>query len=178
MQQWRLATMAIIVLGGIAVLGSYIHGATTAPGKASALWGGVPKALLPAYTVAMFLAAAGFLLYTYFLMFRLEPAVVRFGFGLDFRVVPLVYLLVLIPSALWMSLTIAMVDAPSPAIWAAIRLVLFAVGFGALAVLVLLLTAQPRQAGAAYWAAVVGAAMFFIHTGILDALLWPYYFPR
>lgn len=178
MQQWRSLTLAIFVLGGLAVLASYVHGATTNPGKAAALWGGVPKGLLPAYTAMMFVAAAGYLVFSSYLFFGADWGATRLGFGEGMPVIPVLYLMILIPSALWMSLTIRMVDLPSPATWFGIRVVLTLVGLGALGILALLLALSPRPSGTWYWSAVVGALMFFVHTGILDAILWPAYFPR
>ena len=59
---------------GIAVLGSYAYCLTNHPGPNGDFWGGVPDALRPVYTVNMFLAAAGYLAFTFFLMFRWQPA--------------------------------------------------------------------------------------------------------
>ena len=41
--------ITLIVVGGIAVLGSYVWG-VGAPGVGAALWGGVPESLRPLYT--------------------------------------------------------------------------------------------------------------------------------
>lgn len=164
-----MLAIIIIVAGGILVLASYAHGLITNPSKASALWGGVPKAWLPVYTTSMLLAAAGYLLFTFFLLFRAH----EFGIVIDFRMLSLVYLAILVPSALWMPLTVQMVASPSPSTWVGIRLVLTLVALGGLAVVITLVLLQPRPQHWSYWAALVGSAVFFLHTAVLDAIVWP-----
>jgi hypothetical protein len=50
--------IAIILIGGVAVLGSYIWGILAYPDAGQILWGGVPEIIRPFYMVNMFLAAA------------------------------------------------------------------------------------------------------------------------
>ena len=57
MDKRRLAL--VVVIGGILVLGSYVHGIVTNPETRGDVWGGVPQAIQPLYTVSMLLAAAG-----------------------------------------------------------------------------------------------------------------------
>ena len=137
----RRRVMALINLfGGIAVLGSYAYCLTSYPAQAGDFWGGVPDGLRTVYTVNMLLAAAGFFAFTFFLMYRLKPANSgggRFGLG-TFNAL---YALILIPSALWMPLTFAMLEAPSESLWWSIRLTLAAVGIGSLGLVVALLAA-------------------------------------
>ncbi len=173
MDQPKLITIIIIALGGVLVLGSYVQGMVANPGKASALWGGVPKSALPAYTVMMLLAAVGYLLFTYFLLFRASPL----GVNPDFRLYAVIYAIILIPSALWMPLTVQMVSQPSPVTWFAIRLALILVGLAAFAMLYSLITIKPRPQDWSYWAAIAGSSAFFLHTAVLDALIWPRFFP-
>jgi hypothetical protein len=130
----RRALALINLFGGIAVLGSYAYYLISYPARAGDFWGGVPDGLRPVYTVNMFLAAAGYFAFTFFLMYRLRPTntgSTRFGLG-TFNAL---YALILIPSALWMPLTFAMLEAPSEGLWWAIRLTLAAVGIGSLGLL-------------------------------------------
>jgi hypothetical protein len=41
-----------------------------------------------------------------------------------------------------------------------------------------LLTSTIREPAWSYWLAVVGAAAFFVQTGIMDAVIWSIYFPQ
>jgi hypothetical protein len=171
----RASLFWLNVLGGIAVLGSYAYGVRD-PAVAGALWGGVPASLRPLYTANMFLAAGGYFAFSYFVFFRLDPARTRVG-GLGYGVFHLLYALILLPSALWLPLTAAMIAAPGAALWAAIRFDLALVGLGSLGLLAALLAAGPSEAFRARRAAVVGALFFCLQTAVLDALVWPAYYP-
>jgi hypothetical protein len=168
---------AINVLGGVAVLGSYAWGLGTHPEATGALWGGVPASLRVFYTPSMFLAAAGYFCFSWLLFVRTDPARARVGGRLGFGVFNVLYLLILVPSALWLPLTFEMIESPSAGLWWAIRLVLFAVAAGSLGLLAALLALRPRQPGASYWLGVAGAVAFANQTALLDALVWPVYFP-
>ena len=164
------------VLGGAAVLASYFYGVMLYDGDAGAAWGGIPDALRPLYIVSMLTAATGFFPMTAHVLLGLPRDVRLFGrFGWN-AFTPL-YALILIPSALWMPLTFAYLEAPSPLLWALVRVVLFAVGLASLGVLAAIVTANPRgRPGPRRWA-IAGAIAFCIQTALLDALIWPFYFP-
>ena len=124
----------------------------------------------------MFLAAAGYFAFTFFLMYRLNPAAngsERFGLG-TFNVL---YALILVPSALWMPLTFTMLEAPSAGLWLAIRLTLAVVGIGSVGLLVGLVVVRPHPPSLAHKLAVVGSLAFCVQTAVLDALVWPAFFP-
>jgi hypothetical protein len=169
---------AINVLGGVAVLGSYALGIATHPDTRGEVWGGVPQGLRPLYTVSMLLAAAGYFAFSGFVWLCLDPdrtrIAGRFGFGL----LNLLYACILLPSALWMPLTFAMLESPGPGIWLAIRLVLAVVGLGSLGLLAALLAMRPREPAWAHRLAVAGCVAFAVQTALLDALVWPAFFPR
>jgi hypothetical protein len=172
----RRALALINLFGGIAVLGSYAYYIISYPAQAGDFWGGIPDGLRPVYTVNMFLAAAGYFAFTFFLMYRLRPmntGSTRFGLG-TFNAL---YALILIPSALWMPLTFAMLEAPSDGLWWAIRLTLAAVGIGSLGLLAGLLAVRPPPPSLAHKLAVVGSLAFSFQTAILDAVVWPAFFP-
>ena len=172
MQTKKLLLVVIILIGGFAVLGSYAYGASTYPSAGDILWGGVPQSIRSIYTVNMFLAAAGYFAFTYFILFRLNPddsrVARRFGFG----VFILLYAAILIPSALWLPLTFQAVEQSSQVFAWAARLVLVVVGLASLGLLFALLSLQPRQPFWAYRMAVIGSLFFCIQTVILDAIIW------
>jgi hypothetical protein len=173
----RLLLIAVNVAGGIAVLGSYAHGIATHPDTSGQVWGGVPEELRQLYTVSMLLAAAGYFPFTYFVVCRLDPDRTRVAGRFGFVLFVWLYAIVLVPSALWMPLTFAMLDAPSGLLWLSIRLVLFAVAIGSLALLTALPAARPRDNGWPFRLAIAGCLAFCLQTAILDALVWPAYFP-
>jgi hypothetical protein len=177
MHPTRRSLLWLNVVGGVAVLGSYAHGLASHPLTRSEVWGGVPESLRPFYTVSMLCAAAGYFAFSFFVFFRLDPPTTRvfgrFGFG----AFHLLYALILLPSALWMPLTFAMLDAPSGALWAAIRATLALVGIGSLGLVAAIARAEPARAPVARGVAVAGALAFSLQTAVLDALVWPAYFP-
>ena len=168
--------MWTMVAGGTLIIASYIHGFLTHPSTRSNAWGGVPAALKPSYIASMLLAAAGYFAFAYFILFRLNPDEVlianRFGFTAFFGI----FVVILVPSVMWMPLTFAMLARPSRNLWLVIRLTLALVGVASLALLVALLTLNTREPGVAYWFAVVGAAAFCLQTAVLDMLVWPAFF--
>ena len=173
----RASLLVLNVLGGLAVLGSYAHGLATHPGMGDAVWGGVPLALRPLYTVNMLLAAAGYFAFSHFVFFRLDPRGTRIGARFGYGFFHVAYALILIPSALWMPLTFAMLESPGPALWLSIRAVLALVGAGSLALIFAVCVAGPADAPWSRRAAVAGALFFCLQTALLDALVWPAYFP-
>jgi hypothetical protein len=168
----HIILLIINVIGGAAVIGSYIFGLKGQSGGANVLWGAVPNSLRPVYTVSMILSALGFFAFIYFILFRLVPGEVliggRFGFSLFYAI----FLVILVASAFWMPLTNAYVGNPSTGMWIGIRTVLALVGLGSIALMLALLTLQTKVPGISYWLAVAGSGYFAFHTAILDAIVW------
>ena len=136
----------------------------------------MPESLQPLYTVSMLTAAVGFFPFTFLLLFRTDPAEFRiagFGYGL----LHALYAIVLVPSALWLPLTARMLESPSALLWAEIRSVLALVGLGSLGLIAVCAAIARERGGALAWAAVAGAVAFSFQTAVLDALVWPAYFP-
>jgi hypothetical protein len=172
MRTEQVILLIINILGGAAVIGSYVFGLKGQSGGANVLWGGVPNSLRPVYTVSMILSALGFFAFIYFILFRLVPGEVliggRFGFSLFYAI----FLVILVASAFWMPLTNAYVGNPSTGMWIGIRTVLALVGLGSIALMLALLTLQTKVPVISYWLAVAGSAYFAFHTAILDAIVW------
>jgi hypothetical protein len=177
MYEQQIALAAINIVGGILVLGSYYLGVRAHPGTAGQAWGGVPQRLKPFYTVSMLTAGAGYFAFTYYVLFSVEPGEIEVLGTFAFGAFILLYALILFPSAMWMPLTFAMLERPRRWLWWAIRTTLFVVGAASVVLLVALLTICPRDGNAVYWLAVVGSIAFCVQTALLDALVWPVYFP-
>jgi len=168
----QIILLIINILGGAAVIGSYIFGLNAPTGGANALWGGVPQNIRPIYGVSMILSALGYFAFLYFILFRLVPAETSISGIFGFSLFYVIFLFILIPSALWMPLTNAYIGNPSPAMWIGIRTVLALVGIGSIALVWALLTLQTKIPGVSYWLAVAGSGYFAFHTAILDAIIW------
>jgi hypothetical protein len=171
MDPQKIILLLINVVGGAAVIGSYVLGLRGKTGGADALWGRVPTKVRPVYTVSMILSAIGYLAVLYYLFFELVPDEVLIagsGFALFFPI----FLLILIPSALWMPLTNAYVADPRTSVWRAIRTVLLIVGFASVALAWTFFALEGDERSTAHWFAVVGSCYFAFHTLILDGILW------
>jgi hypothetical protein len=168
--------IVIILIGGMAVLGSYILGALTIPDAGQILWGGVPQGIRSFITVNMFLAAAGYFAFTYFILFCLDPVKTqvtsRFGFGL-FNAL---YTAILIPSALWLPLTFLAVKQSSSALGGAARLDLGIAAIASLGLFAALLVVKPSRPLWAHRLSLIGCVFFCIQTVILDAIVWGIFF--
>jgi len=173
-QQITLAI--IVVIGGIAVIGSYVFGFIAQPGKGNALWGGVPPWLRPIYTISMGISVVGFFAFVTFILFQINPDQVQIANRFDFSLFYIIFLGILIPSALWMPLTQMMTRHPTKALWLGIRLVLVLVGLSSCTLVWALLSLQTREPSLHYWLAVFGSAYFSFHTAVLDMILWPIMF--
>jgi hypothetical protein len=167
----------ILLLGGTSVLASYAYFWAVDPAMLTEFWGGVPVAVRPAYGVSMLLATAGFFAYSYFLLFCVDPDEARVAHRFGYRLFPVLYLLILVPSALWMPLTSALLHHGPEVWWAAIRGVLFVVGAASVGLLVALLTLRPRHPTWVYRLAVGGSVAFSVQTALLDAIVWVALFP-
>ena len=168
----QIILLVINILGGAAVIGSYILGLNGQAGGAGALWGGVPESIRPIYGVSMILAALGYFAFIYFILFRLVPGDVsiagKFGFSLFYAI----FLVILVSSAFWMPLTSVYVGNPSVGVWIGVRIVLALVGLASTALVWALLSLQTKVPGISFWLAVAGSGYFAFHTAILDAIVW------
>ena len=171
-KQW----LAINVLGGVAVLGSYAHGLITHPETRSLLWGHMPEALKDVYGVTMWLATAGYLVFMHRVFFRVDPSEARVGENRGFGVINACCAAVVVASALWMPLTFAYLADPSTALWLLIRADLIVVGIGAVGLLLTLFNLSPRPTGWAGSATIVALLLFALQTGFLDPFVWPLFF--
>lgn len=165
----------ILLVGGAAVLASYVYGFVAQPSALSKLWDVIPGAVRSPYAVSIGLATASFFVYTVFLL-RVDADRVKVGDRWGYAIFLWLYLLILIPSALYVPLGVAMVQRQSSGLWIAIRLVLVLVAVGAWGLEVALATMRPREPAALYWMAVAGSAIFAFHTTVLDAIAWPTFF--
>jgi hypothetical protein len=168
----HIILLIINIIGGAAVIGSYIFGLSAQSGGANILWGGVPSNIRPVYTVSMILSALGYFAFLYYIFFRLDPAQTSIAGISGFTLFYVIFLLILIPSALWMPLTNIYVGNSSTGIWIWVRTVLALVGLASIALVLALITLQGKVPGASYWLAVIGSGYFAFHTAILDAVIW------
>lgn len=162
----KLILLIINILGGVAVIGSYIFG--LAGKSADTLWGGTPSSIRPFYFISMLLAAIGYFFFIYFILFKM-PADIS-----NFKLLYLIFCGILIPSAFWMPLSNLFVSQSTASIWLAVRGVLILVGLFSCALVWFLFSLHGT--GTAYWLAIAGSLYFAFHTTVLDMILWPILF--
>jgi hypothetical protein len=168
----QLILLIINIIGGIAVIGSYILGLSGQSGGANVLWGGVPNNIRPVYTVSMIISALGYFAFLFYIFFRLDPSKISIAGISGFTLFYVIFLLILIPSAMWMPFTNLYVSNPSTGMWVLVRTVLAVVGIASIALVWALITLQGKVPGIAYWLSAVGSAYFAFHTAVLDAIVW------
>ena len=166
-----------VIVGGILVILSYIIG-LRAGKSADVLWGGTPENIRGVYTASMIVSAISYFVATIFIFLSMKENSIVLPYSLNMNIFNILYAILLVCSTLWIPLVNVMVSNPSTLVWFSIRLVLILVGLASLGILILLLKLSPRPTGILYWSSVIGMTIFFIHTGILDALLWPYFWNR
>jgi len=176
MNKHRVILLVINILGGAAVIGSYIFGINAQPGGADALWGGVPENVRLLYTISMLIAAVGYFLFLYYLLFKVNPDEARACGSFGFGVFHLIFAAILLPSALWMPFTNVYLANPATLTWVGVILVLATVGIASLSLAITLMKLKPVAALMPHRLAVAGAVYFTFHTLVLDAVIWPVLF--
>lgn len=167
-RRWLLINCLI---GGAAVLGSYAWGVQARPDAGALLWGGVPAMLRPIYTLNMFLAAAGYMFFTYHIFFGLMRLNGPNG-GRGAGIFPGLYAAILLPSALWLPLTFLALDQNSPALLWLVRVLLAVVAAASLGVAWALWRARPHPSTWGHRLALAGSFFFCLQTVLLDAVIW------
>lgn len=164
--------LIINVIGGVAVIGSYIFGLSGQSGGANVLWGGIPANIRPVYLVSMIISALAYFAFIYYLFFRLTPGDVMIAGRFNYSLFYAIFILMLIPSAFWMPLTNLYAANPSTGLWIAVRTVLIVVGLASIALCWAILSIQTKIPGISYWLAVVGSGYFAFHTMVIDGIIW------
>jgi hypothetical protein len=172
----QIILLIINLLGGVAVIGSYVFGLNAQAGGVNSLWGGVPENIRPIYGISMIIAAIGYFAFIFHILVRLKPDDVLIAGRLGYWLFYVIFIGILLPSALWMPLTNIYVGNPGAMIWVGVRTVLTIVGLASIALVWALLTLNAKTPAISYWAAVVGSAYFAFHTAILDAIIWAHLF--
>lgn len=169
----QIILLVINIIGGAAVIGSYVLGVRGKSGSADRLWGGMPKSARPVYYASMSLSAIGYLIFLYFLLFEVIPDSVLIADSLGYWFFYIVFIGLLGFSALWMPLTNKMANEPKSSTWFWIRTVLVMVGLFSCALYWAILSIQEGNQGTMFCLAAIGSGYFAFHTAVLDMLIWP-----
>ena len=174
----QIILLFMVIIGGFAVLGSYVLGVKNYKGRTSLLWGGIPHSIRPAYTVSMLLAASGYFFFVYPILFSVEPAAITVFGSAGFNFFFLILAFILIPSAMWMPLTSVYLRSPGVTLRYLIRAILAMVGLASIAMVFAIFTLEPELEGACYYLALAGSTYFAFHTAVLDGIIWSALLPK
>jgi hypothetical protein len=168
----------INILIGPTLLYTYYRGVSQNREIASQLWGGVPQSITPYIVTSMFIGAFGYFFFTYYLIFEVNHKNILIFNKYNFSIFIILYLLILIPSSLWIDLSINYLINGNPILWKLIVLVLYTVGIASIILLLCLINIRPSEPSLIYKLSIVGCCFFAFHTMFLDGLLWTFFFHK
>ena len=168
----------VTIVGGVVVLGSYGYGIMAFPKLRQGLWGGIHGRWRLVFTLSMFLAAVGYLVFSHFMLFR--GGLESFEDGiLALKTLPhLVTIFFLLSSSIWMPATLLYLHAGNIAWWHTATAALWVTAASLLALLglaILLYIAEPSRQSLG---ALAGLTYVTFHCVVLDAIIWIGRFPR
>jgi len=176
----KIVLLSINLIFGSMVLLSYYLGVNRLKdaGKDPALlWGGVPDVLQPIIVLFMFLGAIGYFFFTYNFLVNVNPEEVLFLNKFKFWTLHMLYLLIFIPSMLWIYQTINYMESGTQFDWILTVCILFTVAISS--VVLFLFTIDLKTDNTfMYLSSVCGAAIFTFHTLFLDGLIWTIFFHK
>ena len=175
----KIVLLSINLIFGSMVLLSYYFGVNRlkeAGQDPALLWGGVPDVLQPIIVTFMFLGAVGYFFFTYNFLVNV-PAEVLFFNKFKYWSLHILYLLVFIPSMLWIYQTINYMESGTQFDWILTVVILFTVAIASVLLLLFTIDLKPSN-NPMYLPSVIGAIIFTFHTLFLDGLIWTVFFHK
>lgn len=169
MNKLQIIFLAVVIPIGLLVPLSYILGIGD---NADILWGGVPKNTRSIYVGSMLLGATSFFIFSAYIFFNLLKQDITLPFGLGSNIFTIIYGILLASSALWIPLVNSMVNNPKDITWLGVRAVLLLTALCSLCLLLIFIKLGGDSLH--YKLSLIGLVIFLIHTGVLDAVIWPY----
>ena len=174
----KTTLILINLIFGSLVLLSYYNGLNQQPELSSKLSGGVPTIIRPFIVGSMFVSAFGFFFFTYNFLVNADVDKTLFLGRFNYWTLHLMYLLVLIPSMLWIDFTFKYMLSGTSFDWIVVVATLFCVALAS--IFLFLFTIDMKSDGNTfiYLASVVGVSFFTFHTLFLDFLVWTIFYHR
>ena len=166
------------ILGGVSVLGSYIFCLLMYPEHREALWGGVDASVKPIFVGSMLIAALGYMLFLYFMIFK--SGADMFDSGMLFgRFTPSIICAVfLIAGTIWMPATVGYLNAPQHLFWNIVVASLWVTATSLIFLTLVVLVTIINEMTFTKILSVCGLGYITLHCLILDAIIWVNRFPR
>ncbi|MDP6771973.1 MAG: hypothetical protein QF704_14825 [Anaerolineales bacterium] len=167
--------VVVNVIGGIAVLCSYVLGLLLYPGVRESLWGGVTGDWRPIFTISMLFSAIGYLAFCYFVGFKSNgessPLV-------ENSALSILCALFLIASTVWMPSTIAYINTNQVLWWNLVVGSLWVTALSLVGLVFLVIGAKVEAPTLHKYLTIAGVTYIAFHCLILDAVIWAVKFPR
>ena len=167
------ALTLVNLVGGTAVLTSYVWGVWQFDDPATALWGDAPAIVRSSALVTMLLAAAGYLWVVWgHLLWQSEFSATLFrGQNAAWLIVG-VDAIILLFSAAWMPLTVAAIQRQSDLLRYLVFAVLWCVAGATMVLVWVIATLESTAPSWSHRLAVAGTLAFALQTIALDAIIW------
>jgi len=171
----KVSLVIINIIFGSLVLLSYYNGVTKNPELSLKLWGGVPKTLHTFITSFMFVGALGYFFFTAHLLINVETSHMFFN-RFSYWHLNFIYLMILIPSALWIDLTFLYMQSSTTINWIYVISCLYCVALFSIFLFLFIVETNIENYQWLYLPAVLGSLAFAFHTVFLDGILWTFFF--
>ena len=172
----KISLILINLIFGSMVLYSYYIGLNKEPELSLKLWGGVPNILQPIIIGSMFVSAIGYFFFTYNFLVNVDINNTLFLNKFNYWYLHILYLLILIPSMLWMNLTFKYMKSGNAFDWYIVVAILFCVAISSIILFLFIVDMNSKNNSFIYLSSVVGASFFVFHTLFLDGLIWTVFF--
>ena len=173
----KVLLVIINVIFGSLVLLSYYNGVTKNPELGLKLWGGVPKILHTFIISFMFIGALGYFFFTAHLLINVESSYIFFN-RFSYWYLNFIYLMILIPSALWIDLTFLYMQTSTTMNWIYVVSCLYCVALFSVILFLFIVDTNVEKNYWLYFPAVLGSLAFTFHTVFLDGILWTFFFNK
>mgnify|MGYP001212391422 FL=1 len=174
---YKILLIILNIIFGSLVLFSYYNGVTKNPELSLKLWGGVPKVLHSFIISFMFVGAIGYFFFTAHLLLNIDVDYKFFG-KFNYWYLHLIYLMILIPSALWIDLTFLYMKSNTSINWFYVVSCLSSVAFFSVILFLFIVDTYVDNSHWLYFYAVLGSLAFVFHTVFLDGLIWTFFFNK
>ncbi len=156
------------IIGLIGISISYYFGLSEMPNGIHDLWGNTPISIRPIYYITTSLAFIGIVLSFIFVVFKTDL--------FNYYPISRSIIVIMVASMLWLPYTADMIQEPTSYTWIKIRIALLLVGLGSWFFFRRMWLMGNKEHKNWKKTAVIGSGLFFFHTMVMDALIWPYFF--
>ena len=162
----QIIFLILLIVLGIPVILSYILGIKKIKNP-NLLWGNTPNNYKKIFGISMITSAISFGIFSFYIFN---------GNNLNWILIYITYSILLISSTAWIPLTIKVVQIKKKIYWILTRTSLYIVAICSL--ILLSATILLNQVCTFHIISIICLIIFSIHTIVLDATIWPYFFTK